>query len=380
MKKLPIVRLNEEHFEREDGTRFAKIYGSFIYYHDNGTEKHIDEYKLIDGEEVSNNCDEFNVKVKDNKISYKASNKTVNVEVLGLYVDDTLLYELSDKVVGDNYIQWKLGDKVDYKLTITPYRVQEEIIFKSNPLIGLPIDGEHIHIKYKNSGDLKTKEPWCIDGNNKPVPLVVTKDTKGISVRSLYTSTYPITLDPTVSPNPTSDSQINLNTGVYTRVENTSLTVRYYAYDACGTPVAEYSRAYLRFDLSSMASYTINSAILYLYRHTGSLLVGVVGIASANEVDPESGTPSTVFNNATIGSIIGNYPTSIGYGTGITTTTHVNTHKGGFCDFGLYREQSNSNNDDQFYSSENASNKPYLYVDYTTGAGAPAFIPQVIFI
>lgn len=380
MKKLLVDRLNEEHFEREDGTRFAKIYNTFIHYHSNGKLKHIDEFNLIDKEELDNECDDFNVKIKGNKVSYKASNKTVHTEILGLYVDDTLLYELSDRRVEGNTVIWKLGDKVDYVLSISPYKVSEEIIFKSNPLIGLPIDGEKIYIKYKNTGQVKAKEPWCIDGNNKPVPFFTEEDKKGIKVRSLYTSTYPIILDPTVSPNPTSDTQINLVSGVYTRVENSNLIVRYYAYDACGTPVQEYSRGYLRFDLSSMASYTINSAVLYLYRISGSLLVGVVGVNGANEVDPEVGTPSSVFNGAAIGSVLGNYPSVVGYGAGIAATNHVDTHKGGFCDFGLYREQSNSANSDNFYSSENASSKPYLYIDYTTGGSTPAFIPQVIFI
>lgn len=373
MKKLSITRLNEEHFERDDGSRFAKIYSQPIYFHNKGKLQHLDEYKLelLNGE-ITNSSDEFNVKIKGRKISYKTDKNTVHFEIDGLFVDDVLIAapHSVEPTFTDNEVIWAdIFDGVDIKLSITPYRVQEYIILKQNPLLGKPFDGDNLYVKFKETGNHKgliTKEPFATDNKGKYVPTFVQSDKKGLPVRALYTYSYPITIDPTVSPNPSSDAYVYYNgeTATYTRTDDATIRVYTSHYDnGCGVTYDSKKRGYMRFDISSMSSYTINSASLNIYVETCPQQFYVN--QSAGEVDPETGAVATVYANA-----LGTHLAIIGY-TGnqvITATDYVNTHKGGFCDFGLTDAVNIASNDTIISSSESTTNKPYLLVDYTSGS------------
>lgn len=363
MKRLPPKELHIERYDLGNGKFAAKVFGSPRYFHKNGQLKHVDTHKLklVDGE-IDNGSDEFRVKVKGNRIKYGSA----SFEVIGLYVDDTLIEEPSEPTFAGNEILWKFTD-VDIQLIVNPYSTRENIIFHRNPILGKNIEGEKIYVKYKVNGKLKTKEPYAFDAKEHRVPCFVEKGKKGIPVRSLYTYAFPITVDPTSSPNPTSDAEvvehrINGVNPAYSRADTVTLRAYFVAWSDCENVHQSVGRSYIRYDLSAASGWTITSAVHHLYvtaNNTTSQLR-----ESTGEVDPETGTISTVWTYAN-GTSLGNIT-----GTGDKTTTvtdYVNTHKGGYCDFGLCLASTTNICSTTAYSSEGTT-PPYLYIEYTSGS------------
>jgi hypothetical protein len=386
MKQLPVVRLNEQHFEREDGSRFAHIYQHPIYYHSNGKLKHIDECKLeIVNGEISNLSDELDVKVKGHRVKYKVNGKTATTEFEGLYVDDTLIQapkNVEPKIDGNTIIWEDIFDNVDIKLEVTPYRTNEYIILKKNPLIGKGVDGTNLTVRYKKTGRLTNKTPFANSARGYAIPVVADDTSKGLSVRYLFSYEYPITIDPTTSPIPSSDAIINAIDGTANlRTDTTYIRVYYYSYSACGVPVTEEERSYARFDISTLAGKTINSANVNFYVYTAGTMNFTIRQVTA-EVDPETGAIQTVYNNAagtTLATITN--PGTVEWKQA-TVTSYVDTHKGGFCDFGICPTGVTNGGYAYIASSEysaDTTKRPYLFVDYQDDA-TPAFIPQIIFI
>jgi hypothetical protein len=123
-----------------------------------------------------------------------------------------------------------------------------------------------------------------------------------------------------------------------------------------------YYRVYTRFDLSSYSSATISTARIYL-RFSSFMEVAYVN-QSASEIDPETGTISSVWNSAA-GTQLGSL-TADGSFYYRDVTTYVNSHKGGDCDFGLVGSGEGYLN---YVYSDNATEgyRPYLYLDYSDG-------------
>lgn len=366
MIELPIVNLNERHFELEDGSRRVEIYGQPIYFHKNGEIKSVDTFALYKyAGEIKNGSEEFPVKVNGLRTQYVVGEDIVNVTINGLYVDDQLVQV--PNVVTPVYTQTEIFyeeifDGVDIRVEVSPYTTREYIIFKKNPLIGKPFDGQNICVKYDIEGYVKTKEPYAVDANDRSVPVYETDTEKGIPVKALYTYAYPIVLDPTISPNPSSDATLNMDEGVPSRTDSTTLTTSYTVTIDCSGFHYNYKRAYLRFDLSSLAGATINSATFNITKTGGGGLSNVNQVTT--EYDPETANVTLVYEAAN-GILAGQISGTAGLKTVPGFGTYVNTHKGGFCDIGMTPQ---GNTTETYNSSEAASNKPYLSIDYTPGA------------
>jgi hypothetical protein len=377
-KLLPIERLNEEHFQRPDGSKYAKIYGAPIYYKSNGKIKHNSEFKLQkDGDEIFTDSDDFTVRIKKNRITFRYDGKNYVNDILGLYVDDELIQapqNLEPVIDGQTIIFEDFFTGVDLKYTITPHMVQEEFIFRSNPLTGTGQSGEYLYVKYKKSAKGKEKEPWALSADYRHLPVYSKPDRKGLKVQHLYTYKYPIVLDPTISPIASSDAYINSHTTTgFTRTDSGVLCVYFNSFnDGCGTSWTAYNRSYIRFDLSSLAGKTINSATFNITAYNSQTGYQFWAISGAGEVDPETGNAATVYGSAGSGSAIGSFVAGTNGLRSINVKTHVDTHKGGFCDYGIIPTQDSAALFTYFYSSENATtdnNKPYLYIDYSDAAG-----------
>jgi hypothetical protein len=129
-------------------------------------------------------------------------------------------------------------------------------------------------------------------------------------------------------------------------------------------------RSYARFDISSLAGKTINSANVNFYVYTAGNMQFTIR-QSAGEVDPETGNIQTIYNNAAGTSLatITN-PGTVGWKQA-SCTTYVDTHKGGYCDFGILPTGTTNGGYTYFASSEytaDTTKRPYLYVDYSDAA------------
>jgi len=382
MNELPIVAMNERHFDNGDGTFTAEIYGQPIYFHKNGKIESVENFSLYKyAGEIKNGSAEFPVKVNGLRTRYVVDGETIDVTINGLYVDDTLLQlpnEVTPVYTDTEIFYEEIFDGVDIRLVVTPYKTQEFIIFKKNPLAGKPVDGVNISVKYDIDGYIKTLQPYAFDANRRDIAVFETEDSKGISVKALYTYNYPITLDPTVSPVPSADCFVTLNgesggyqhdyTGNYLRVSG-------YTTEACSDIFQWYCRSYLRFDLSSLSGQTINSAGFYCVKPLGTGGVQLKAIASGSEIDPNVfANRATIYANVGSSANIGSSVT--GSFSNFDVATQVNAHKGGYCDFGIINYSNTEEN--AFYSSEYATvaDRPKLVIVYS-GSGATTYTKTV---
>jgi hypothetical protein len=257
---------------------------------------------------------------------------------------------------------------------VSPFGVREYITFKKNPVLG-KYDGKEVYVKYKSTG--KFKKAWGVDALNRQIPIVSEKDKKGTTVKALYTYNYPITIDPSTSPIPSSDSMVLKTvapgpTTSYGKDEQIYLQAQYSVLNECGAITYYTRRSYLRWDLSSLSTYTIDAATLHLNFSSNS---GVTIRQSSAEIDPETGDAGTVFTSAG--------GTSLGTMTGtgdqtLSITSYASTHNGGYCDIGVTLTAETTVGLATFHSSEasNASYRPCIYIEYSEG-GTNATVTQV---
>jgi hypothetical protein len=128
-------------------------------------------------------------------------------------------------------------------------------------------------------------------------------------------------------------------------------------------------RGYLRFDLSSISG-TITSATLYVNKYNSYGTERTTSVRQVTtEYDPETGlaygTDAQNRFNAAAGTSFGNLATGNGWKS-ISVTSYANTHKGGFCDFGLVSSNETGNGYSRFYRSTNV---PYLDITVEEATG-----------
>ena len=367
MKELPIVRMNERHFDLGNGQKRVHIYGQPIYYKKNGKVLSVDSFSLFKhAGKIKNGSDAYPVEVTGTE--YKVDGSVI--KIIGLYVDDELLQapNVATPVYSGNEIFYEeIFDGIDLTLIVTPYNTREVFTIKRNPLLGTGITGEKFLVKYQIDGDLKTKQPYAVDANGYLIKCFETDTEKGIAVKALYTYKYPIELDPSTSPIPSADAYVAWDEYdyYYGRADSaTELRVQSNIVNVCGYNVNRYEVSYLRFDLASLAGVAINTATFNIYKASGTASTLLKGIGAAQEVNPETGSEPTIGNNGLGASTILTMNATTGAKTGYDVQSHVNTHKGGFCDFSLVSTGNTSAN--IFRPSEYATTnqRPYLVIDY----------------
>lgn len=377
---LPPVNLYERRYRDTDtGVITSQIYGQPVYYEELGVLKSVEQFSLqTTATEVKSESDAFKFSIKSllaKLDTTRSGGGKYEIEVLGLYVDNTLiqlpLHSTHTYATATDIFYEDIFDGVDLKITIGPYKYSETIILKENPLLNKPIGGEKLYVKFRIKGALTFKSPFAKDANDRVFEPYMEQVSsievrKGLPTRALYTYSYPIEIDPTTSPNPSSDALVEYNpyTPGYVRADSTDLSINYYEVLDCGMSTGYWAttRSYLRFNLSSLSAVVIDSATFNIYQlaHSGNSAY-LKGVGAGSEVDPETGTISTIWANANGATSLGTITSALNsWRPAVNATSFVETHKGGFADFGMTPVGGGQNT----YGSSEGTNKPYLSITY----------------
>lgn len=364
--------LNERHFQRPDG-QIEVIIQRNQNYLSGGKWKKREDFKLSQaGGEIINESNHLNIRVKNNRI--KVNNDWFEIE--GLYLDDILLdtpLNLNPTYNDDTVIFSEIFSGIDIEFLVTPHRIKETIIIRKNPLLGRFVSGEKLFVKYKTSNKQQFRGVWAKD-QRRSIEALEKWDKKdyylGVSKSDLNRAAYPIEIDPTITPIPSSDANVFYDniTASYTRTDSVGLICgRDYSEDGKGTVTSnKINRSYVRFDLTSVSS-DASAAQLFLTM-TGGAATTISVRQSSSEIDPETGDAATIFSNSTGTQVATVVLTTVNSTVGTTESflSYINSHRGGFCDFGLMGDEVSAVTPITIASSEHATTayRPYLSITY----------------
>jgi hypothetical protein len=354
--------LHAKHFDIGDGKFKAEVYAAPVHFKKNGKLVDVKEFKLTKASgEIKNSSDVFDVKVKGLTTKVKKG----SFEILGLYLDDTLLEapKVTEPTFTDNQIIYKdIFDGVDVVYDVTPYSLTENIIIKKNPLKGKNITGQKFGVRFKKKGLEGEGEAFAFDARGRNLPV---DENKAIDASMLYISTYPITIDPIFSLASSAGTQRDVGTGGYVKTNSPSTwDIGTQVYEVSrGVTSQRYQRVYLKFNLTSLAGMTITSANCLLYMNSGNSTGYLRQVATP--LDPTTATALNVYN-ACIGTLITSFTASLGQKT-LNVQTYVDANKGGTCDFGVSGVEGLVATNAQL--SVTATNPARLDIEYTEGGG-----------
>jgi hypothetical protein len=161
------------------------------------------------GDTIHSSSDDLPVSFSPRSVDYLIGRKHLSFRCMGLYADDTLLSAPADVtpvLEGDTVVYADVFDGVDLRYVVTPETVEQHVVFRKNPLLGLPIDATRLSVRFQESHGAKIDRAnvlpvMVMDARGRRMAGLADQNgrvhEKSITVRALYSAQLPLDLDPT---------------------------------------------------------------------------------------------------------------------------------------------------------------------------------------